>query len=63
MQNLLNKRHTDGVFDDAMYEDGCRRAELAHDGLSIMVSFLQFFIESSKDAAGNNSTPWIILDK
>ncbi|POR36983.1 Putative glutamine amidotransferase-like protein [Tolypocladium paradoxum] len=42
VSEILFNRHTVGIFTDDVYEDGMRRAGVAHDGVAIGKAFLQF---------------------
>lgn len=46
MQNILKKRHGDGIFNDDLYEDGNMRAKLEHDGVLISTTILKFILRS-----------------
>ena len=44
MQNLLTKRHGDGIFSDELYEDASTRALLEHDGVLVSTTILRHFL-------------------
>ncbi|KAK7538189.1 class I glutamine amidotransferase-like protein [Phyllosticta citribraziliensis] len=45
MEVILNARHEQGVFDDALYNDAIKRAASSHDGVAIAQAFLRFLLE------------------
>lgn len=42
---LLETRHTSGVFDDTMYKEAMNRVGNRHDGVTVAKAFLKFFLE------------------
>ena len=42
---LLEARHTAGVFDDGMYKDGMDRVGNRHDGVVVAKAFIKFVLE------------------
>jgi GMP synthase-like glutamine amidotransferase len=45
MHDILQTRHDQGVFDDALFEDAKRRAGNSHDGVAVAGAFLRFLQE------------------
>jgi len=45
MNELLEARHANGVFDDSMFEDGMSRVAKHHDGVLEAQAFLKFLLE------------------
>ncbi|KAJ5999412.1 hypothetical protein N7451_007222 [Penicillium sp. IBT 35674x] len=46
MTKLLIARHDGGLFNDELYESGCKRAAKEHDGELLARRFIQFIVES-----------------
>ncbi|EMC91942.1 hypothetical protein BAUCODRAFT_79151 [Baudoinia panamericana UAMH 10762] len=42
---LLQRRHEQGVFDDAMFEEALTRANDHHDGVAVAAAFVRFLLE------------------
>lgn len=45
VEELLKRRHDQGIFDDTMYNDGMSRVQIPHDGVRIGAAFLRFCVE------------------
>lgn len=45
VSELLEKRHEQGIFNDAMYEDGISRVRKHHDGVAVGAAFIRFMLE------------------
>nr|POE71963.1 putative glutamine amidotransferase-like protein c13c5.04 [Quercus suber] len=45
VQELLERRHEQGILDDAMFQDGMSRVENEHDGVAISAAFIRFLLE------------------
>lgn len=45
MKFVIEARHKQGIFDDALYEDASKRAGNPHDGIAIAQAFLRFLLE------------------
>lgn len=45
VREILELRHSVGVFDDETFEDAVRRVEHEHDGVAIARAFLRFLRE------------------
>jgi GMP synthase-like glutamine amidotransferase len=46
VQELLENRHNQGIFDDAMFKDGISRVRKHHDGVAVAAAFIRFLLES-----------------
>lgn len=46
MSKLLTARHDGGLFNDELYESGCKRVAKEHDGELLARRFIQFIVES-----------------
>ena len=42
---LLQRRHDQKIFDDAMYNEAMGRVRLCHDGVAVGAAFIQFLLE------------------
>jgi len=45
MNEILEARHANGVFDDSMFEEGMSRVAKQHDGVVVAQAFLKFLLE------------------
>jgi GMP synthase-like glutamine amidotransferase len=45
VSELLQRRHDQGIFDDAMYDEGMSRVRKHHDGTIVGAAFLRFLLE------------------
>jgi GMP synthase-like glutamine amidotransferase len=42
---IINFRHSQGIFDDALFEDGMKRVNNLQDGVTVSSAFLRFLME------------------
>jgi hypothetical protein len=42
---LLERRHGQGIFDDAMYEEAMSRVQKHHDGVAVSAAFIKFLLQ------------------
>ena len=45
VSELVVRRHDQGVFDDAMYNDAMSRVRKHHDGVAVGAAFIRFMLE------------------
>ncbi|EGP84723.1 uncharacterized protein MYCGRDRAFT_75463 [Zymoseptoria tritici IPO323] len=45
VEELLQSRHKQGIFDDKMFEEGMERVRRPHDGVKVGAAFLRFLLE------------------
>lgn len=45
VEELLESRHAQGIFDDITYEEAMGRVANRHDGVAVAAAFLRFLLE------------------
>lgn len=45
MQEIIQARHSQGIFDDLQYQEGVHKMALPHDGVLVAAGFLKFLLE------------------
>ena len=48
VSQILEARHSPGIFDDETFNDAMRRVGNAHDGILVGAAFLDFMIETRR---------------